>query len=193
VRPHQSIAPGEVFRVGLSEAHYSAEQGLTLEARRFGRSSAYVCSANGTLRVDLSEMRGLISDILNRAATAANAEGTGAVGCVSAIADALTALRVAVVARKGLASEAKWWRRHYFELVSQEHRKLWPKTPVPMPPWERQPKSTGPRASVVSLKVVRQHRAAQRAAAAESAAQAERQRIAAATRVEPSGQIAAAF
>jgi hypothetical protein len=186
-----------IYRVGLGDASYDADQTILIEARSFGRDGVYNCTATGTLRLPVAALQDVIRSLMADAAKDAGTPKSGAPHIVAGIADALTALRVAVEARKGVETRAGWWRPQYFHLVEMEHRRMWPRTPIQNP--HTQPKATptsgAPTAHVVSIDALRRGRQAREARLAREAAarEAERARVKAALTVEPSGQLALAM
>jgi hypothetical protein len=180
-----------ISTVGTSCGWYDPEIALYLKTKRvasgwvMGGLPTYICSAAGTLTGDVREIRKCIAEALRF--VAANS-GTGdALHALDPIADALTALRVAVEQRNGNATSPTFFRREYWHAVADEHRKLFIQADVLPNPYVRKlskaDKTTA--ANVSSLRDFAERRAEQQAAAAA----AERQRIASALVEQPDGQI----
>lgn len=170
---------GRVFRVGTGEGAFELDGGVEIEARRFGKSDVYNCRASGDLKLPLADIRRCVADLLRKLAKAAETSADGVPGAVTGIADALTALRLAIQHEKGSPTTEEWWRRHYHELVIQEHLRLWPRRHI-MNPHNRltlrfvdDPPPTDAEIIPIATLRARRRNAEKRRAAAEAARQRE--------------------
>jgi hypothetical protein len=187
---------GPMMRVGTATATATDDAALTIDGVPFGDTGVYVYTARGNLMMGGPSLARTVEDILHKTAAKLGGKYTGVPQCVAAVADAITALRLSVEARKGKTTDARFWRHRYYAICVEEHRRMWPKIAVADPYADAQYEARlNPPGKLIRLYDVRKARdEAQRIAAAKAiAAEKERTRIASALVEQADGQIRAAF